>query len=82
MCTNWNAFTNYVHGESTIYLKDSAPAKVKGKRHVTMQLQESISIIFINVFHVLFLTTNLLFFFALPNKRCRVYFEKEQCSIY
>ena len=79
MCTNWNAFTNYVHNRFTIYLGDSTPANVKEKKHVKMQLQGSISITFTNVLNVSFLTTNLLSVFALLNKGCRVHFEKKQC---
>ena len=80
MCVNRASFTNYVQGTSSIYLGDSTPIKVVGQGHVTLRLQES-TITFINVLHVLFLTTNPLSVSALLSKGCKVHFEKERCII-
>ena len=82
MCINQDAFTNYINGNSTIFLGDSTPTKAKGQRHVTMQLQGSIPITFTNILHVLFLSINLLFVLALFSKGCKFHFEKGSCSIY
>ena len=76
MCINQNAFTNYVNGNSTIFLGDLTPIKVKGQGHVTMQLQESISTTFTNVLLVLSFSTNLLSVSALLSKGCKVHFKE------
>ena len=82
MYINQNAFTNYINSNSTIFLEDLTPTKVKGQRHVTMQLQGSISTTFTNVFHIPSLSTNLLLVSALLSKECKINFEKGSCSIY
>ena len=82
MCINQDAFINYVNGNSTIFLGDSTSTKAKGQEHVTMQLKGSISTMFTNIFHILFLSTNLLSVLALLSKGCKVHFEEGSCSIY
>ena len=47
-----------------------------------MQLQESISTTFTNVFHVSSISTILLSVSALLSKGCKVHFEEGSCSIY
>ena len=47
-----------------------------------MQLQESISTTFTNVFHILSLSTNLLSVSALFSKGCKIHFKEGSCSIY
>ena len=81
MCVNRAFFTNYVHGTSSIYLGNLTLIKVVGQGHVTLRLQGN-TIIFTNVLHVSFLTTNLLSVFALLSKRCKVHFEKKRCIIH
>ena len=81
MCVNQASFTNYVYRMSSIYLGDSTPIKVVGRRHVTLRLQGS-TITFTNILHVLFLTTNLLSVSALLSKECKVHFEKARCTIH
>ena len=82
MYINWNASINYVHKKSIIYLEDSTPATVEGRKYIILRLQGNITVTFTNVLHVPVLTTNLLPVSELLNKGCKVYFEKEHYSIY